>query len=117
MTSTLGVTNQLIGSCSPGSALWLMWQMTSAAGSAQGLAIDNLSFSATGPETVAPILSISPSQPGITVSWQAGITNYTLQCNSNLSNTNGWQSMVLTNTSNIVTLPMTNEAEFYRLKQ
>jgi hypothetical protein len=117
LTSSLGVTNQLISSCPPGAALWLMWQMSSDAGSAQGLAIDNLSFSATGPQTVIPPLNIALTSSGVTLSWLAAITNYTLQFNTNLANTNGWQTLVLTNTSNTVTFPTTNVIEFYRLKE
>jgi hypothetical protein len=41
------VTNQLIAPWTPGSALWLSWEMVSATGKSQGLGIDNLSFSAS----------------------------------------------------------------------
>ena len=47
MTAALSLTNQAISNCPPGGALWLVWEMASAAGSSQGLAIDNLTFSAT----------------------------------------------------------------------
>ena len=43
----LGVTNQVIAPWEPGAALWLVWEMASSAGKSQGLAIDNLSFSAS----------------------------------------------------------------------
>ena len=37
---------------SPGEALWLIWEMADATGKAQGLAIDNLTFSATAQATL-----------------------------------------------------------------
>jgi hypothetical protein len=43
----LGVTNKAIANWPPGAALWLIWRMPDAAGKAQGLGIDNLSFSAS----------------------------------------------------------------------
>jgi hypothetical protein len=49
--TNLVVTNQLITNWPPGAALWLVWTMADPAGKAQGLGIDNLSFSAS---TVAP---------------------------------------------------------------
>jgi hypothetical protein len=58
--TSLGVTNQVITNWPPGAALWLVWEMTDATSKAQGLAIDNISFSAnqlntnTAP-TLAPI--------------------------------------------------------------
>jgi hypothetical protein len=114
MSASIGVTNQLITNCPPGAALWLVWQMASATASSQGLAIDNLSFSATGP---ALMLNAAPSNGSITIAWPAIITGYTLQYNSDLANSNGWQSLPATTTTNAVTLPMTNSIEFYRLKQ
>ena len=55
----LGVTNQPILSWPPGAVLWLVWQMTNNAGNSQGLAIDNLAFSAdSGP--VPPIITVQP---------------------------------------------------------
>jgi hypothetical protein len=58
----LGVRNQLISTWAPGSALWLIWQMTDSTGKAQGLGIDNLSFSATpGPVTTLPPVSLQVS--------------------------------------------------------
>jgi len=44
--ASLGVLNQTIENWPPGAALWLVWQMTDDTGKAQGLGIDNLSFSA-----------------------------------------------------------------------
>ncbi|MGA9453031.1 MAG: hypothetical protein WBW41_17005 [Verrucomicrobiia bacterium] len=56
----LAVTNLNIGSWPANAALWLVWQQTNSAGSAQGMAIDNFSFSATN-QTVStgPILPLN----------------------------------------------------------
>jgi regulation of enolase protein 1 (concanavalin A-like superfamily) len=64
------VLNQTITNLPPGAALWLVWQMTDSSGKAQGLAIDNLSFSASAPG--APIqvpLSFQSSGANLILSW------------------------------------------------
>jgi hypothetical protein len=61
------VLNQTITNWPPGAALWLMWQMTDSAGKAQGLAIDNLSFSASAPLPVP--LSFQTSGGDLIISW------------------------------------------------
>ena len=45
--TNLAVFDQVITNWAPGAALWLVWEMASPAGKSQGLAIDNLSFSAS----------------------------------------------------------------------
>jgi hypothetical protein len=63
------VTNQITNSISslpitnwaPGTTLWLVWTLTNSIGGAQGIAIDNLSFSAN----VAPVITI-PTLSGTT---------------------------------------------------
>jgi hypothetical protein len=47
--TNVSIVNQTITNWPPGAALWLVWQMTSATGKSQGLAIDDLSFSASAP--------------------------------------------------------------------
>jgi hypothetical protein len=62
---SLGLTNQVITNWPPGAALWLVWEMTDATGKAQGLGIDNLSFSAASSQSnanTAPILAAIPNQ-------------------------------------------------------
>lgn len=61
--TNLMVSNQLITNWPPGAALWLVWEMADAGGKAQGLAIDNLGFSASAtlPNT-PPILAPIPDQ-------------------------------------------------------
>jgi len=66
--TNLSVSNQSITTWPPGAALWLVWQMSDDTGKAQGLGIDDLSFSATA--TVASTL------PPITI--QAGNGNIIL---------------------------------------
>ncbi len=54
----VGVIDQTITDWPPGAALWLRWDMNDAAGEGQGLAIDNLSFSASmAPPNIAPVLA------------------------------------------------------------
>src|SRR5208337_1641702 len=52
--ANLAVTNQVITNWAPGAALWLVWEMASSAGKSQGLAIDNLSFSASARTVLSP---------------------------------------------------------------
>ena len=49
--TNLAVVNQVITNWAPGAALWLVWEMADASGKCQGLAIDNLSFSASASPT------------------------------------------------------------------
>ena len=62
---SLGVTNQVITNWPPGAALWLVWEMADATGKAQGLGIDNLSFSANQLQSTTntpPTLAAIPNQ-------------------------------------------------------
>lgn len=117
LTNFLAVTNQVISNCPPGAALWLIWQMTSDTSGGQGIGIDNLSFSATGPETEVPYLNIVQSNVSVIISWQPGITNYTLQSNSiGLFSTNAWQPVTAATNSSTVVLPITGSSQFFRLQ-
>jgi hypothetical protein len=56
--TNLGVVNLPITNWPPAAALWLVWEMTDSASKAQGLAIDNLRFSASSgnlPPALAPV--------------------------------------------------------------
>ncbi|HWV99717.1 MAG TPA: lamin tail domain-containing protein [Candidatus Acidoferrum sp.] len=56
--TNLSVINQAITNWPPAAALWLVWEMADSGGKAQGLAIDNLSFSsAPGLPNTAPVLA------------------------------------------------------------
>ena len=61
--TNLSVLNQAITNWPPGAALWLVWQMTDTTGKAQGLGIDNVSFSASVPLPVP--LTLLVTWPGV----------------------------------------------------
>ncbi|MGO8678429.1 MAG: lamin tail domain-containing protein [Limisphaerales bacterium] len=69
--TNLGVINQTIAGWPPGAALWLFWVMTDPTGKAQGLAIDNLSFSASTTASItAPQLSVlNLTGNGLALAW------------------------------------------------
>jgi hypothetical protein len=66
--TNLSVSSQVVTNWPPGAALWLVWEMTDVTGKAQGLAIDNFSFSA----------SVQASTPPVPVSFQLTGTNVVL---------------------------------------
>jgi hypothetical protein len=74
--TSLSVLNQAITNWPPGAALWLVWQMTDSTGKAQGLAIDNLSFSASVPVPVP--LTVQASGTNLFLNWP-GVTEQTYQ--------------------------------------
>jgi hypothetical protein len=67
--TNLSVLNQTITNWPPGAALWLVWQMTDSTGKAQGLGIDNLSFSASVPLPVP--LGFQISGTNLFLNWPA----------------------------------------------
>jgi hypothetical protein len=89
--TNLDVFNQVITNWAPGAALWLVWEMASPAGKSQGLAIDNLSFSASGFPTgmVSPPLGVQASGTNLLLSCPtiAGLS-YQWQYKTNL--TDSW---------------------------
>jgi hypothetical protein len=82
--TNLSVLDQAITNWPPGAALWLVWQMTDDTGKAQGLAIDNLSFSASVPLPVP--LSVHTAGTNLFLAWPgaAGQT-YQLEYKDNLT--------------------------------
>ena len=119
---SLGTTNQLIVDWPPGAALWLTWQMSDAAGKGQGLAIDNLSFSASASQIQPPAqLSIRQSGTNVVLSWSAAPSGFLLQANSSLSQPAAWapvpQPVIVTNGSNSMLVPIVPTDQFYRLKK
>jgi hypothetical protein len=82
--TNVSVLNQAITNWPPGAALWLVWQMTDSTGKAQGLGIDNLSFSASMPLPVP--LNVQTSGSNLFLNWSgvAGQT-YQLECKTNLT--------------------------------
>jgi hypothetical protein len=113
----LSVTNQPIGEWTPGAALWLVWLMADPTGKGQGLAIDNLSFSASQ----LPLLTAQPTASGVEVLWPLTSAGFTLQQNSLLDQGAGWTDVALPVSTNggsySVTVPATNAAQFFRLKR
>jgi hypothetical protein len=65
--TNISVLNQSITNWPPGAALWLAWQMTDSTGKAQGLSIDNLTFSAPVPIPVR--LNFQSSGTNLILSW------------------------------------------------
>ena len=65
--TNLSVLNQTITNWPPGAALWLVWQMTDSTGKAQGLGIDNFSFSASVPVPV--LLDIEATGTDLLLNW------------------------------------------------
>ncbi len=117
--TNLAVFNQLITNWPPGAALWLVWQMTDSTGKAQGLGVDNLSFSANVQPPPAP-LAIQTAGANILLNWLASSNqSYQLEYKDNLAAPtwtplgspvmgNG-QSLTLTNS-------VTNASRFFRLR-
>jgi len=117
--TNLSVWNQTITNWPPGAALWLVWQMTDSTGKAQGLGIDNLSFSASVPLPVP--LTIQASGTNLFLNWPgvAGQT-YQLEYKTNLTDTT-WTSIGSPATGTGATLTLTNNSststqQFFRLR-
>ncbi len=119
--TNLAVVNQSIANWPPGAALWLAWQMVDATGKAQGLAIDNLSFSASSQATPPQIpLNFQSTSTNLVLSW-TGIAgqNYQMQYSDNLAS-NVWlplgNPIVGTGALLTVTNDFTQSSQrFYRL--
>jgi hypothetical protein len=123
----LSVTNQVITNWPPGSALWLVWEMASAAGKSQGLGIDNLTFSAVNSSSLTnqPVLSIQGAGGGallesqFIISWPDTGVRYRLLSATNLTPPVAWipslGAVTETNAVFYFTAPSTNTAQFFRL--
>ena len=64
----MATNNIAITGWTPNSTLWLVWESQNPAGGAQGVAIDNVAFSAS----VSPVATISPVLNGVAFSGGAG---------------------------------------------
>jgi hypothetical protein len=137
----LAVTNYPITGWPQGTALWLVWEMADTTGKAQGLGIDNLSFSSTastnppvptivqtrlptasgsqlypGTNLNSPILGIQISSANqFVVSWPASPSDFQLYCATNLAPPIVW-TLVTNQASNVngtwsLTLPAVNSTE------
>ncbi|MGA2245783.1 MAG: lamin tail domain-containing protein [Verrucomicrobiota bacterium] len=121
--SSLAVTNQLIVAWPPGAALWLRWEMDDATGKAQGLGIDNMSFSASTFPTgfSAPSVAATPSSgTNLTLSCASvsGLS-YQVEANSSLNTTN-WvplgSPIAGTGQPLDFTLGLTNAQSYFRIR-
>ncbi|HWD18992.1 MAG TPA: lamin tail domain-containing protein [Verrucomicrobiae bacterium] len=84
--------NQYIGNWPSGAALWLTWEMASPAGKAQGMGIDDFSFSATAGATLDAVpVSVQTSGTNLVMGWTGmpGQT-YQIQSTTNLAEPD-WQ--------------------------
>ena len=75
--TNVSILNQPIAAWPPGATLWLVWQMNDPTGKAQGLAIDNLSFSASTQAATLPVpLGFQVTATNLVLSWTglAGLT-------------------------------------------
>lgn len=122
--TNLSVQNVPISNWPPGSSLWLVWQMTDDTGKAQGLAIDDFSFSASAfPAgfTAPPVSFQLPSSATLTVSCPTvnGLT-YQLEYNDDLNSTNwipfGAPVPGTGNGSAIFNIGITNQQRYFRLQ-
>jgi hypothetical protein len=100
----------------PGGVLWIVWEAPTSLSGGQGLGIDNLVFS-TGTQ---PALAIHQISSSINLDWPQMFANYFLQSNTNLANTNGWQTVTQAPTvkegiNNLVLL-IGSSSTFFRLK-
>ncbi|HZR17245.1 MAG TPA: lamin tail domain-containing protein, partial [Verrucomicrobiae bacterium] len=126
-TSPLNQTNrslsgQTIVDWPPNAALWLVWQMTDATGKAQGLAVDNLSFSASAPGAVPEVpLSFQSTATNLILSWTgAAGQSYQLEYKDDLRASN-WTPLGNALTGTGAPLSVTNDftqspVRFYRLE-
>ncbi len=72
----------------PGSALWLVWRMPDAAAQGQGVALDDLTFSASS--SAPPELSVRRTATGIEVTWPALPSGFVLQTTARLDAAGNW---------------------------
>ena len=78
--TNLNLGNAAISNWPPGAALWVVWHMTDATGKAQGLAIDNFSFSASN-SSINPVpipVTFTTTATNLTLSW-TGVSGMTYQ--------------------------------------
>jgi hypothetical protein len=91
---SLSVAGQAITNWPPGAALWLVWEMADPTGKAQGLAIDDLSFSAWAAPVLNPVpLTSQLAGTSLILSWTSFTgQSYQIQFKNNL-NDPAWQPL------------------------
>jgi hypothetical protein len=125
---TNSVLNQGIANWPPGGALWLVWQYTNSTGKAQGVSIDNLSFSARpdngGPGAPATLSVLTRSgldgSVSFNISGQAGY-GYIVQATTNLAYPDSWRNLAtnylgMSPWSYTDTSPGNDPLRFYRVR-
>jgi len=106
--TNLSVLDQTITNWPPGAALWLVWQMTDSTGKAQGLGVDNLSFSASVPLPVP--LTAQVAGTNLFLNWP-GVAGqiYQLEFKANLTDP-VWTPLGSPVTGTGATLTLTNNS-------
>jgi hypothetical protein len=119
---SLSLIDQSITNWPSGAALWLVWQMTDSTGKAQGLAIDNLTFSAAAAASTsnAPSLSLQGSSASpYVISWPSTASGFQLYSTTNLTPPAVWTPVTAavsqTNGTFYLTILPTNAGQFFRL--
>ncbi len=115
--TTLGVTNlPLATAWAPNTTLWIVWQTTGAVGGAQGLAIDNVQFSAGVTPNVN--LGIAVVGSNVQISWPSYVSGVLQSSPTALPA--AWSNVgtapVVVGSSNVVTLPLGANASYFRLR-
>jgi hypothetical protein len=119
--NVLAVVNQPIADWPSDAALWLVWEMASPTGKSQGLAIDNLTFSATAQATISDVtLTAQTSGSNVVLNWQ-GLAGqmYQVQYKTNLTDA-AWLPLNSPGQGTGASLSVTNNLgaapqRFYRL--
>jgi hypothetical protein len=85
--AALAVMNQPMTNWPSDAALWLVWEMASSTGKSQGLAIDNLSFSATAQASLGTVsMTAQASGTNVVLTWPGLIgQTYQVQYKTNLA--------------------------------
>jgi hypothetical protein len=93
--TNLSAVNQIITNWPPGAALWLVWEMSDSTGKSQGLAIDNMAFSASDQPMEQPgsALNAEILGPNLILSWPSvSGQSYEIEYKDDLGATN-WISL------------------------
>lgn len=81
------------------------------------LMVENLEFSVSSP----PLLQVQASGNNCVLSWPLSAAGFTLQCTTNLADSNTWTTLTnvpaIVNLQNVISNSITGGSEFYRLKQ
>jgi hypothetical protein len=119
--TVLAVVNQPILSWPADETLWLVWEMESSAGKSQGLAIDNLIFSAAALATLSAVTMTAQASGGnVVLNWPGLIGQiYQVQYKTNLTDT-AWLPLNSPEQGTGASLSLTNNLggapqRFYRL--